>query len=81
LVELEVCNRGPRKRASFLSTTSVNVKEDYLACLKQHSNNAEKCQEVAKLYLECRMDRNLMAKQDLKHLGFREQPPISKGGS
>ena len=84
------------------------MKEDYLACLKQHSNDAEKCREVAKLYLECRMERcgqhhdenmglvwklqssrfnisfitpcrNLMAKQDLKHLGFREQAPAQSG--
>ena len=39
------------------SITAQQVKEDYLACLKQHNNDAEKCREVAKLYLECRMDR------------------------
>ncbi|KAK9839854.1 hypothetical protein WJX81_006333 [Elliptochloris bilobata] len=47
------------------------VKEQYLACLKEHANQAEGCRELAKAYLECRMERNLMAKQDLSELGFR----------
>ncbi|KAL4859477.1 Cytochrome c oxidase assembly protein COX19 [Chlorella vulgaris] len=48
------------------------IKEEYLVCLKQHSSDAEACRELAKTYLKCRMERNLMAKQDLKDLGFAE---------
>ena len=35
----------------------VQVKEQYLACLKEHANQAEACRELAKTYLECRMAR------------------------
>ena len=35
----------------------MQVKEQYLACLKEHANQAEACRELAKIYLECRMDR------------------------
>ncbi|CAL5220550.1 g2586 [Coccomyxa viridis] len=47
------------------------AKEEYMACLKQHGNQAESCRSLAKHYLECRMERNLMARQDLKELGFQ----------
>ena len=46
------------------------MKEEYLECLKAHQAAGEACQGVAKRYLECRMERNLMAKQDLATLGF-----------
>ncbi|EFN59402.1 hypothetical protein CHLNCDRAFT_137900 [Chlorella variabilis] len=48
------------------------IKEEYLQCLKDHGNDAEACRELAKSYLQCRMERNLMAKQDLRDLGFAE---------
>ena len=35
----------------------MQVKEQYLACLKEHASQAEACRELAKTYLECRMDR------------------------
>lgn len=33
------------------------VKEAYMKCLREHNNEAVSCTEVAKLYLECRMER------------------------
>ncbi|KAH7421454.1 hypothetical protein KP509_13G058000 [Ceratopteris richardii] len=45
---------------------------EYLACLKENKSEAEKCRDLSKRYLECRMERNLMAKQDLSELGFTE---------
>lgn len=33
------------------------VKEEYMKCLRLHDNEAKSCTEVAKLYLECRMER------------------------
>jgi len=48
------------------------AKEKYMACLKEHSGQTDACREVAKLYLECRMDKNLMAQQNLRDLGFEE---------
>ena len=49
-----------------------NMKDTYMTCLKDNSGAAEPCKELAKLYLECRMDKNLMAQQDLRELGFNE---------
>ncbi|KAL5202816.1 hypothetical protein ABZP36_013768 [Zizania latifolia] len=46
-------------------------KKDYLACLKSTRFQSEKCRQFSKKYLECRMERNLMAKQDMSELGFR----------
>ncbi|KAM0887339.1 hypothetical protein ACQ4PT_029107 [Festuca glaucescens] len=45
-------------------------KKDYLACLKSTGSQSEKCRIFSKKYLECRMERNLMAKQDMSELGF-----------
>ena len=36
---------------------SNQVKEEYLACLKEHGNDTEPCRHLAKRYLECRMER------------------------
>lgn len=30
------------------------------------------CRELSKLYLECRMAAQLMAREDWKHLGFKD---------
>ncbi|WVZ99745.1 hypothetical protein U9M48_045002 [Paspalum notatum var. saurae] len=46
-------------------------KKNYLACLKSTGSQSEKCRQFSKKYLECRMERNLMAKQDMSELGFR----------
>ncbi|MQL84332.1 hypothetical protein Taro_016824, partial [Colocasia esculenta] len=45
-------------------------KKEYLACLKSSGHNSEKCREFSKKYLQCRMEKNLMARQDLSELGF-----------
>jgi cytochrome c oxidase assembly protein subunit 19 len=50
----------------------------YLKCLKGTELDSSQCREVAKEYLGCRMDRNLMAKDDFKNLGFHESSPESK---
>lgn len=46
----------------------------YLLCLKDHNGSAEPCRHLAKDYLECRMNRNLMAKEEWSKLGFEEKP-------
>ncbi|CAI5504237.1 unnamed protein product [Closterium sp. Naga37s-1] len=46
------------------------VMREYMECLKQHGNQSDKCRDIAKKYLQCRMDRNLMAPQNLSELGF-----------
>ncbi|WIA12178.1 hypothetical protein OEZ85_012249 [Tetradesmus obliquus] len=57
------------------------VADAYLKCLKQHARDAVACQELAKKYLQCRMERNLMARQDLKELGFKEQGAATSSSS
>lgn len=44
----------------------------YLSCIKRVKGvNEDSCRELAKAYLSCRMDRNLMARDDFKNLGFQ----------
>ncbi|MBA0807567.1 hypothetical protein Gohar_023366, partial [Gossypium harknessii] len=45
-------------------------KKEYLSCLKTSGHKSEKCRQFSKKYLQCRMEKNLMAKQDLSELGF-----------
>ncbi|KAL2338044.1 hypothetical protein Fmac_012490 [Flemingia macrophylla] len=47
-------------------------KREYLNCLKTASHQSERCSQFSKKYLQCRMEKNLMAKQDLAELGFKE---------
>ncbi|KAL6782003.1 COX19 [Auxenochlorella protothecoides x Auxenochlorella symbiontica] len=46
------------------------VKEKYMACLRSNRDETRACQSLAEEYLQCRMDRDLMAKQDLRELGL-----------
>ncbi|XP_019198364.1 PREDICTED: cytochrome c oxidase assembly protein COX19-like isoform X1 [Ipomoea nil] len=48
-------------------------KKEYLSCLKTGGHQSEKCRQFSKKYLECRMEKNLMAKQDMSELGFGKQ--------
>ena len=50
-----------------------HVKEEYMACLKDHQHDTSACTRLARKYLECRMDNRLMAKQDLNELGFKDK--------
>ncbi|ONK60428.1 uncharacterized protein A4U43_C08F18360 [Asparagus officinalis] len=45
-------------------------KKEYITCLKSSGHLSEKCRQFSKKYLECRMEKNLMAKQDMSELGF-----------
>ena len=42
----------------------------YLDCLKQAKDVHHKCQQLSKNYLQCRMDRQLMAQEDLNDMGY-----------
>ncbi|KAG0649956.1 Cytochrome c oxidase assembly COX19 [Hyphodiscus hymeniophilus] len=51
----------------------------YLGCMKRNKGmNDPECRNLAKSYLACRMDRNLMAKDEFKNLGFGEEKPVEK---
>ncbi|KAK7745405.1 Cytochrome c oxidase assembly protein cox19 [Cytospora paraplurivora] len=50
----------------------TDVMKKYLTCIKKVKGvNENECRELAKSYLSCRMDRNLMAPDDFKNLGFQ----------
>ncbi|XP_031475322.1 uncharacterized protein LOC116247331 [Nymphaea colorata] len=51
-------------------------KKQYIDCLKTYKYQSEKCRHLSKKYLECRMERNLMAKQDITELGFGNETNI-----
>eukprot|EP00887_Chlorella_sp_A99_P005432 scaffold1.g5432.t1 len=53
--------------------SNPQIKEAYMKCLAENKSDAEACRPLAKQYLQCRMQRNLMAPQDLKDLGFTEE--------
>ncbi|KAL2757150.1 hypothetical protein ACRALDRAFT_1062748 [Sodiomyces alcalophilus JCM 7366] len=54
-----------------------HVMTTYLACMKKSRGvNDPACRGLAKSYLACRMDRNLMAKDDFKNLGFIEEREV-----
>lgn len=48
----------------------------YLSCIKKVKGvNEDQCRQLAKSYLTCRMDRDLMARDEFKNLGFQEAVP------
>ncbi|RYN15547.1 hypothetical protein AA0115_g13003 [Alternaria tenuissima] len=53
----------------------------YLRCIKSHrGTNDPECRNLSKSYLSCRMDRNLMAPDSFRNLGFGDDSdsPCSK---
>mmetsp|Transcript_35403 Transcript_35403/g.36069 ORF Transcript_35403/g.36069 Transcript_35403/m.36069 type:complete len:112 (+) Transcript_35403:215-550(+) len=44
----------------------------YLSCVKEAKGDHFPCKNKSKAYLECRMDKDLMAKEDLNNLGLGE---------
>lgn len=46
----------------------------YMGCLRQNQDDNSKCREQAQAYLQCRMDNNLMAREEWSKLGFDKSP-------
>ncbi|KAK2069658.1 hypothetical protein P8C59_004215 [Phyllachora maydis] len=67
----------PPQRGSFPLDHEGECKQamtTYLGCLKKVKGvNEDECRGLAKTYLACRMERNLMAKDDFKNLGFKDE--------
>ncbi|KAK2861207.1 Cytochrome c oxidase assembly protein cox19 [Arthroderma sp. PD_2] len=65
---------NPPERGSFPLDHDGECKSiisGYLKCLKSASGvNDEACRKLAKSYLSCRMDKNLMAPDEFKNLGL-----------
>ncbi|CAL6287163.1 unnamed protein product [Bathycoccus prasinos] len=59
----------------------ATFKETYLKCLQKQKSDANKCKMESKSYLECRMAKELMAKQPLSELGFTEEDPKEETNS
>ncbi|XP_071765873.1 cytochrome c oxidase assembly protein COX19 [Centroberyx gerrardi] len=58
-------------------------KETFMRCLRDNRFDNAKCRLQSKDYLQCRMDNQLMAKEPLEKLGFKDllEPPSSQAGS
>lgn len=46
------------------------TKNIYLQCLQDNSDMHHKCQDYSKQYLLCRMENQLMSKEDINTLGY-----------
>ncbi|XP_046855212.1 cytochrome c oxidase assembly protein COX19-like [Xenia sp. Carnegie-2017] len=70
----KVFQAKPPDKGSFPLDHDGECKEymmNYMQCLKLNKNCNSKCRTESKLYLECRMERELMAKEDLELLGYK----------
>ncbi|XP_078274670.1 cytochrome c oxidase assembly protein COX19 [Rhinoraja longicauda] len=47
-------------------------KEKFMSCLKESKFDSSVCREQSMDYLKCRMDRQLMTKEPLQKLGFKD---------
>lgn len=63
---------------SFLSEIHFveKIKQKYLSCLKDSNSQHNKCRDLSKEYLKCRMDRELMANENLDQLGFSKDAQV-----
>eukprot|EP00980_Cylindrotheca_fusiformis_P010128 scaffold2253_cov119-Cylindrotheca_fusiformis.AAC.3 len=50
--------------------------ETYLDCLKGSKDVHHKCRELSKEYLQCRMDNQLMSKENLDDLGYGKDKEV-----
>ena len=46
---------------------------NYVRCLRENHSQNVLCRDESKEYLQCRMDRNLMAREPWCQLGYRER--------
>ncbi|ORY02381.1 cytochrome c oxidase assembly protein COX19 [Clohesyomyces aquaticus] len=80
----------PPERGSFPLDHDGECKSimaDYLRCIRSHrGTNDPECRLLSKSYLQCRMERNLMAPDSFKNLGFGEDSdnttsPVANGAT
>mmetsp|Transcript_14881 Transcript_14881/g.18149 ORF Transcript_14881/g.18149 Transcript_14881/m.18149 type:complete len:114 (+) Transcript_14881:77-418(+) len=48
----------------------------YLTCLKDAKQQHHKCRDFSKAYLQCRMDKELMANEDLDQMGYSNDAKV-----
>ena len=44
----------------------------YMTCLKENGSDHSQCRVLAKEYLQCRMESDLMTKEDWRKLGYKD---------
>lgn len=61
----------------LLNSHSVDASsQDFMVCMAENDNIYHRCKEQSKIYLKCRMERNLMAPEDLSTLGFGKDSKV-----
>nr|XP_003706249.1 PREDICTED: cytochrome c oxidase assembly protein COX19 [Megachile rotundata] len=66
----------PPEKGSFPLDHEGSCKKimiQYMRCLYENKNENTMCREEAKNYLACRMDNELMAREDWSSLGFSDE--------
>jgi cytochrome c oxidase assembly protein subunit 19 len=70
----------PPEKGSFPLDHEAECKQfmvSYMRCLRENAHKNTECRLLARDYLQCRMDKNLMAKEDWGKLGFNDVPESS----
>ncbi|KIY46377.1 hypothetical protein FISHEDRAFT_47367 [Fistulina hepatica ATCC 64428] len=52
----------------------------YMQCLQTHSNDSTPCRALTREYLDCRMKKGLMQRDDWKNLGLDKVQAQPQGG-
>ena len=76
----KVFKTKPPEKGSFPLDHEGECKENmvkYMQCLRENKMQNSQCRDESKEYLQCRMDRNLMAKEPWSKLGYSEEEPNS----
>ena len=69
----------PPQRGIFPLDHMAQCKEpmqSYLDCLKVNKDRHYECREHSREYLQCRMDCDLMSKENLDRMGFSEETKV-----
>ena len=74
----------PPQRGSFPldhDAECAAVMKNYLKCLRAHRGvNDDECRELSQGYLQCRMEKGLMAREEVGRLGFADLQRKKEGG-
>lgn len=54
----------------------TNKMQAYLDCLQTNKDVHHKCRDLSREYLECRMERGLMSKENLDNLGYGQDQVV-----
>ena len=63
----------------FVNSSCCTTSQKYMSCLKESNDTHYKCKDLSRDYLQCRMDHQLMAKEDLNHVSVTVDLQIIPG--